>query len=81
MDAILIILGVLGCALAFIISVFMSAVFICIGYADIKWFRKFLKGFFLILVGVLFYFLSVYFAGKIFEIFGVSDVIVSIRVL
>ena len=81
MDAILIILEVLGCALAFIISVLISAVLICIGYADIKWFRNFLKGFFLILVGVLFYFLSVYFAVKIFEIFGLSDVIVSIKVL
>lgn len=75
------ILGVLGCALAFIISVFISATLICVGYADIKWFRNFLKGFFLILVGVLFYFLSVYFSVKIFEIFGVSDVIVSIKVL
>lgn len=75
------ILWVLGCALAFIISVFISATLICVGYADIKWFRNFLKGFFLILVGVLFYFLSVYFSVKIFEIFGVSDVIVSIKVL
>lgn len=74
------ILGVLGCALAFIISVFTSAFLICVGYADIKWFRNFLKGFFLILVGVLFYFLSVYFSVKIFEIFGVSDVIVSISI-
>lgn len=81
MDAILMILWVLGCALAFIISVFISATLICVGYADIKWFRNFLKGFFLILVGVLFYFLSVYFSVKIFEIFGVSDVIVSIKVL
>ena len=81
MDTILMILGVLGCALAFIISILISAVLICIGYADIKWFRNFLKGFFLILVGVLFYFLSVYFSVKIFEIFGFSDVIVSIKVL
>lgn len=81
MDAILIILEVLGCALAFIISVFISAAIICVGYADIKWFRNFLKGFFLILLGVLFYFLSVYFSVKIFEIFGLSDVIVSIKVL
>ena len=81
MDAILIILEVLGCALAFIITCFISAVLICVGLADIKWFRNFLKGFFLILVGVLFYFLSVYFSVKIFEIFGLSDVIVSIKVL
>lgn len=75
------ILEALGCALAFIISLFISAVLIGIGYADIKWFRNFLKGGFLILVGVPFYFLSVYFLGKIFEIFGLSDVIVSIKVL
>lgn len=75
------ILGVLGCALAFIISVFISAVLICIGYADIKWFRNFLKGGFLILVGVPFFFLSIYFSSKVFEIFGFSDVIVSIKVL
>ena len=81
MDAILTILEVLGCALAFIITSFISAVLICVGYADIKWFRNFLKGFFLILVGVLFYFLSVYFSVKMFEIFGLSDVIVSIKVL
>ena len=81
MDAILIILEVLGCALAFIISCFISAVLICVGLADIKWFRNILKGFFLILLGVLFYFLSVYFSVKIFEIFGLSDVIVSIKVL
>ena len=81
MDVILTILEVLGCALAFIITCFISAVLICVGYADIKWFRNFLKGFFLILVGVLFYFLSVYFSVKIFEIFGLSDVIVYIKVL
>ena len=81
MDAILIILEVLGCALAFIISFFISAALICVGYADIKWFRDFLKGGFLILVGVPFYFLSVYFSVKMFEIFGLSDVIVSIKVL
>ena len=81
MDAILIILEVLGCALAFIITCFISAVLICVGLADIKWFRDFLKGFFLILVGVLFYFLSVYFLGKIFKILGLSDVIVYIKVL
>ena len=75
------ILEVLGCALAFIISFFISAVLICVGYADIKWFRNFLKGFFLILLGVLFYFLNVYFSVKMFEIFGLSDVIVSIKVL
>lgn len=81
MDAILMILGALGCSLAFIISVFISAALICVGYADIKWFRNFLKGFFLILLGVLFYFLSVYFSVKIFKILGLSDVIVSIKVL
>ena len=75
------ILEVLRCALAFILSFFISAVLICVGYADIKWFRNFLKGFFLILLGVLFYFLSVYFSVKMFEIFGLSDVIVSIKVL
>lgn len=81
MDTILMISSVLGCALAFIINVFISATLIGIGYADIKWFRNFLKGGLLILVGVPFYFLSVYFLGKIFEIFGFSDVIVSIKVL
>ena len=72
MDAILIILGVLGCALAFIISAFISAVLICVGLADIKWFRNFLKGFFLILVGVLFYFLVYIFQLKYLKFLGLA---------
>lgn len=72
------ILEALGWALAFIINIFMSATLMCMGYADIKWFKNFFKGGVLIIISVLFFFISLIFSNKIFEIFSFSDVIISI---